>query len=115
MAKRLKKSIESAEAEFSPPPAAHETDNSREPAVAATKTSAKRASAPRKTATAGKKRKPAARKKAAPAELAISDDEIRLRAYFIAETRIRDGVAGDSETDWLEARSQLLQEAAGQA
>ena len=41
----------------------------------------------------------------------ISDDEIRLRAYFISERRMRQGLPGDSGHDWLEARRQLLAEA----
>jgi hypothetical protein len=37
-----------------------------------------------------------------------SDEEIRLRAYFISERRRRFALAGDAESDWLEARRQLL-------
>ncbi len=33
----------------------------------------------------------------------ISDDDIRLRAYFIAERRLQSGVPGDSTEDWWEA------------
>lgn len=81
----------------------------------ATKPTRKRApgSATKKTATV-KPRKVANRKKASPAEAAISDDDIRLRAYFIAEKRSQTGESGDSSSDWLEARRQLLAEAAGQ-
>ena len=39
-----------------------------------------------------------------------SDEEIRLRAYFIAERRARLALAGDSNTDWLDAKRQLLSE-----
>lgn len=86
------------------------------PAKAATKPTRKRApgAAAKKTATA-KPRKAASRKKASPAEVAISDDDIRLRAYFIAEKRSQAGEGGDSSSDWLEARRQLLAEAVGQA
>jgi hypothetical protein len=45
----------------------------------------------------------------APAE--PSDDVIRLRAYFISERRRRFALAGDAESDWLEAKRQLLSEA----
>lgn len=80
----------------------------------AAKSSRKRAAgSTRKTAPSGKRRQPAARK--APAESAISDEEIRLRAYFIAEHRMQSGFPGDSESDWLEARRQLLEAAAGRA
>jgi len=40
-----------------------------------------------------------------------SDEEIRLRAYFIAERRIQLSLAGDSAHDWIEARRQLIEEA----
>ncbi|MDQ6940256.1 MAG: DUF2934 domain-containing protein [Verrucomicrobiota bacterium] len=40
-----------------------------------------------------------------------SDDEIRLRAYFIAERRAQMSLKGDPANDWLEARQQLREEA----
>ena len=57
--------------------------------------------------------KPAASKKApSPASLREpSDEEIRLRAYFIAERRIQLSLEGDSAHDWIEARRQLIEEA----
>jgi hypothetical protein len=39
-----------------------------------------------------------------------SDEEIRLRAYFISERRRRFALQGDADSDWLEARRQLLSE-----
>jgi hypothetical protein len=39
-----------------------------------------------------------------------SDDQIRLRAYFISERRRRFALPGDAESDWLEAKRQLLSE-----
>ena len=42
----------------------------------------------------------------------LSDDAIRLRAYFIAEERLRRSLPGNAESDWLEARRQLLTERA---
>jgi len=51
----------------------------------------------------------------APAEAAISDEEIRLRAYFISQWRVQNGITGDSGNDWLEARRQLLAEAVRRA
>ena len=38
------------------------------------------------------------------------DEAIRLRAYFISERRRRFGLPGDAESDWLEAKRQLLSE-----
>jgi hypothetical protein len=40
-----------------------------------------------------------------------SDEAIRLRAYFISERRRRFALAGDAESDWLEAKRQLVSEA----
>jgi hypothetical protein len=40
-----------------------------------------------------------------------SEELIRLRAYFISERRRRFALPGDAESDWLEARRQLLSEA----
>jgi Protein of unknown function (DUF2934) len=70
----------------------------------AAKPAAKKASSPRK--------KPASRKASAPKKGAshISDEAIRTRAYFIAEHRERLSLPGDADSDWLEARRQLLAE-----
>jgi hypothetical protein len=47
-----------------------------------------------------------------PEELAAASDEaVRLRAYFISERRRRFALPGDAESDWLEAKRQLLSEA----
>ena len=40
-----------------------------------------------------------------------SDEAIRLRSYFISERRRRFALPGDAESDWLEAKRQLLSEA----
>jgi len=76
---------------------------------------------PRRTTTNRKNGKPA-RKKIATARktkmkartgmntAAPSDEEIRLRAYFISERRRRFALPGDASSDWLEARRQLLSE-----
>jgi hypothetical protein len=42
-----------------------------------------------------------------------SDEAIRLRAYFISERRRRFALPGDADSDWLEAKRQLLSEAGG--
>jgi uncharacterized phage infection (PIP) family protein YhgE len=39
-----------------------------------------------------------------------TDEAIRLRAYFISERRRRFALPGDTESDWLEAKRQLLSE-----
>jgi hypothetical protein len=76
----------------------------------------------RRPATSGKSTTPP-RKKSAPAQktgvkmppeagttTGPSDEEIRLRAYFISERRRRFALPGDADSDWLEARRQLLSE-----
>jgi hypothetical protein len=40
-----------------------------------------------------------------------TDEEIRTRAYFLAERRHQLSLPGDSAHDWIEARRQLIEEA----
>lgn len=40
-----------------------------------------------------------------------SQDDVALRAYFIAERRQAAGLPGDSHQDWIEAERQLASEA----
>lgn len=76
----------------------------------------------RAAASTVKKKKPAAPKKtaekkpsgaAATAAFEPTDEQIRLRAYFLAERRHRLALPGDSNHDWIEARRQLIEEARG--
>lgn len=39
-----------------------------------------------------------------------TDEDIRLRAYFISERRHRFALPGDATSDWEEARRQLVSE-----
>ncbi len=71
--------------------------------------------ATRKTSATAKPKKTPARKKTKPAEFIISDEDVRLRAYFIAQHRTLSGLSGDSASDWLEARRQLFEEAVRRA
>ena len=78
---------------------------------------------PRRAVTSRKKSAPRQNKVAAPqqnknsipteaaAPAKPSDEQIRLRAYFISERRRRFALPGDAESDWLEAIRQLLAEA----
>jgi len=70
----------------------------------AAKPAAKRASSPRKKATTRKT--PATKEE----KSRVSDEAIRIRAYFIAEQRERLAIPGDANSDWIEARRQLLAE-----
>ena len=70
--------------------------------------------------TAAKGKKSAARKrkdlqKAGPVssmQIAFdpTDEQIQTRAYFISERRRRFDLPGDANSDWLEAKRQLLSE-----
>jgi hypothetical protein len=72
---------------------------------------------PKAKKTSAKKTAPAAPRSAskkAPAASALrepTDDEIRIRAYFLAERRHQLSLPGDSAHDWIEARRQLIEEA----
>jgi len=77
---------------------------------------ARRTSTKRKTAESARKKGPIPRKEKAsmPPEAGTttgpSDQEIRFRAYFISERRRRFGLPGDADSDWLDAKRQLLSE-----
>jgi hypothetical protein len=62
----------------------------------------------KKSATARKTKMP--KERAGMRMAAPSDEEIRLRAYFISERRRRFDLAGNASSDWLEAKRQLLSE-----
>jgi hypothetical protein len=80
------------------------------------KASARRASTNQKRGLFGRKKKTTARE-AKPAmapeagqTMEPTDEEIRMRAYFISERRRRFALTGDADSDWLEAKRQLLSE-----
>jgi pyruvate/2-oxoglutarate dehydrogenase complex dihydrolipoamide acyltransferase (E2) component len=64
----------------------------------------------RKTSAGRKTLAKAAQQSTAAGDAAVTDEEIRIRAYLISEWRMQNGVAGDSAHDWLEARRQLQEE-----
>ena len=73
-----------------------------------------------RVSAAVKKKKPVTSKKSAEKKLSAAaskaageptDEQIRLRAYFIAERRHQLALPGDSNHDWIEARRQLIEEA----
>ena len=94
---------------------AKKNDSKSIPAVPAKRAvklvAAKTKTAPAKTAPA--KAKPAAAKAVkakAPTAPAYTNDDIALRAYFIAEKRRAEGLNGDEHQDWIEAERQLAAE-----
>jgi len=76
------------------------------------KASSKRSTRANKLPASAKKQTPAKTKGRSNPKAAIepTDEEIRIRAYFIAERRHRLELVGDADTDWLEAKRQLLSE-----
>src|SRR5437763_14392093 len=42
-----------------------------------------------------------------------TDEEIRIRAYFIAERRLQMRMDGDPGNDWIQAREELIAEQSG--
>jgi hypothetical protein len=128
MAKSSKKSKVSPAPEMTPIVSRSESRNGNGPSHSGLVEPKTRAGEAGKTiarakATGSKQRKTAAQRKGRANQSArrsekpvsVSDDEIRLRAYFIAERRMREGLPGDSGHDWLEARRQLVAEAEGRA
>lgn len=90
------------------------------PEAASKGTADNKGNRPRRALTNRKPRETSAKKTAVKAEAPIpvnaartldpSDETIRLRAYFISERRRRFALPGDAESDWLEAKRQLLAE-----
>lgn len=117
MARKLKTSVENNPAEEPVASSANGKSSAPEPKKK-----------PRATPATAKKKKPAATKKFATrppgttaAKPAVrhagepTDEEIRIRAYFIAERRHQLSLPGDSNHDWIEARRQLIEEAGPQS
>ena len=77
------------------------------PAPARTSTTRKSAGAARKKTATARKPKVSMPPEAGPA---ADDEEIRMHAYFISERRRRFALPGDADSDWLEAKRQLLSE-----
>jgi hypothetical protein len=73
--------------------------------VAAAPAKKKKTEIPKKLATK-QSTSPAAKSAIEP-----TDEQIRLRAYFLAELRHKLSLPGDSNHDWIEARRQLIEEA----
>jgi hypothetical protein len=72
-------------------------------------TGAKKTKATLKTSTPERATKSSSHHRS-PSVSPPTDEEIQLRAYFIAERRHRLDLPGDASSDWLEAKRQLLSE-----
>ena len=95
-------SFESAPADGSAPVAEAKKKRTK---AAPKKTAAKKSTATPAARKSGTKRSAIKNKAYEP-----TDDEIRLRAYFIAERRARTSGVGDPAQDWLDARRELIEE-----
>ena len=102
MPKKTKTVANQAEVVSEPPSAADESRIEKAPRRASSKARKKapQAAAAKKTALS----------KSTAAGSQPTDEQIRLRAYFISERRHRLRLPGDASSDWLEAKRQLLSE-----
>ncbi len=113
MARKPKTTVENKAADDGAAPSTNGKVNAPEPKkksrAAATPAKKKKPAIAKKSPA----KEPAAAKSAASTRAEPTDDEIRLRAYFLAERRHRLSLPGDSNHDWIEARRQLIEEAGG--
>ena len=65
---------------------------------------------PKEPVHRGKSRRRGRRRRRKGEKSRVSDEAIRIRAYLISERRERLGIPGDANSDWIEARRQLLAE-----
>ena len=93
----MPKKAKASDTQTAPSDGAALNGNAAKPAV-------KKPRAPRTKATTQKT--PATKAEKSP----VSDEAIRIRAYFISEQRERLAIPGDANSDWIEARRQLLAE-----
>jgi hypothetical protein len=110
VARKPKTPVENKPAEDAAAPSANGKVSAPEPKKKATTQAKKKKTAAAKTPST---RKPtiSAAKPATSRTIEPTDDEIRIRAYFIAERRHKLSLPGDSAHDWIEARRQLIEEA----
>jgi len=80
----------------------------KKPRAAAT--SGRKTGGKKKSATDTPTKRPAKRTAKSPRLAEPTDAEIQVRAYFLAERRIQQGLQGDSAHDWIEAKKQLTEE-----
>jgi hypothetical protein len=110
VARKPKTPVENKPAEDAAAPLANGKMSAPQPKKkAATPAKKKKTVAVKKTST--RKPKTSAAEPTASRPVDPTDDEIRIRAYFIAERRHQLSLPGDSAHDWIEARRQLIEEA----
>jgi hypothetical protein len=110
VARKPKTPVENKPAEDAAAPSANGKLSAPEPKKkASARAKKKKTAAARKPSTS--KPTTSAAKPAAARPVEPTDDEIRIRAYFLAERRHQLSLPGDSAHDWIEARRQLIEEA----
>jgi hypothetical protein len=110
VAKKPKTPVENKPADNAAAPSANGNTSAPEPKKkAATAVKKKKTVTVKKPSTT--KPPTSATKPAASRPVEPTDDEIRIRAYFLAERRHQLSLPGDSAHDWIEARRQLIEEA----
>ncbi len=87
------------------------TDSSPDTGTGKSRTIAPKNSTAKSVSSRSSKVKRPTQTRKTPSPARPTSDEIRLRAYFIAERREKMGWPGNSEGDWVEAERQLLAEA----
>jgi hypothetical protein len=116
VAKKIKTEQTNAAAQNEPPTG---TAAPIETAPEPKKPAAKKTAAKKPTATKAAAKKSATKKsgKKVPAKATApkrrtgpSDEQIRIRAYFIAERRMQMALDGDPANDWIQARQELIAE-----
>jgi hypothetical protein len=101
---------DSAETAGAQTPAAETAVASKKRAKAA-KTPSSKAASKKTGAKSGAKKSTPRRGAKKSGSYEPSDDEIRIRAYFVAERRVQLALDGDPANDWIVARQQLIEEA----
>jgi hypothetical protein len=92
------------------PPALTEPTNGVVATAEATKTARTAQKAKPPTSAPKPKAKPTSTTAGGTKKVGFTQDDVALRAYFIAEKRRTLGVPGDEHTDWIEAERQLKAE-----
>ena len=107
---KKKKTIQAETAGGSPPEAGGSPAEMKiKKAPAVRRTSRPKSATPRQKSVTAAKAKISVHPEAGTAA-ELPDETIRLRAYFISKRRRKFGLPGDAESDWLEAKRQLLSE-----
>jgi hypothetical protein len=82
--------------------------NLEQPVSEIDKKTKKTATKSKKVSTKRKKQSTTKDQRSDSAEITI--EQIQLRAYFVAESRLKHGLPGDATSDWVQAEKELREE-----